>query len=192
MQNKDEEIRKRDIELVARALKDANKFGDIVQYYEAPLGRYIRRLGCRENEDINDLLQNIFIKVYINLNDYDSSLKFSSWIYRVAHNETVSFFRKRNIRPSLITTEEGLNLLESIADTTDFLNTLNEKINADILSKALLKIEGKYRDVLVLHFFEEKDYGEISDILKIPIGTVGTFINRGKKRLRDAVFIKNT
>ncbi len=190
MQKQNDKIKDRDIELVEKTLKNADNFADIIQSYQLPLSRYIKRLGCRENDDINDLLQEIFIKVYINLNEYDSSLKFSSWIYRIAHNETISFFRKKSVRPSFVTTQEGQNLIENIADATDFVKSLNEKLNADILGKALLEIEQKYRDVLVLHFLEEKNYIEISDILKLPIGTVGTLINRGKKRLKNILFNK--
>lgn len=181
----------RDAELVRRTLKNADDFIEIVRCYQSPIRRYVIRLGCRDSNDADDLLQDIFLKVYINLNDYDSDLPFSSWLYRIAHNETISFFRKKNVRPVPVATEEDARLFENISDGTDFTESLDEKINANIIRGALAELEEQYRDVLVLKFLEEKSYTEISDILKIPMGTVGTLIHRGKKQLSDMLASKN-
>jgi RNA polymerase sigma-70 factor (ECF subfamily) len=58
-------------------------------------------------------------------------------------------------------------------------------LNAEQLSRAMKKLEAKYRDVIVLRYFEEREYAEISDILRIPTGTVATLLSRAKKRLRE-------
>ncbi len=181
----------RDAELVSRTLKNTDDFIEIVRCYQAPIRRYVIRLGCRDSNDADDLLQDIFLKVYINLNEYDAVLAFSSWLYRIAHNETISFFRKKNVRPMPVTTEEELQLFENISDGIDFTKSLNSKINASLLHSALAELEEQYSDVLILKFLEEKSYAEISDILKIPMGTVATLINRGKKKLKDALVSKN-
>ena len=81
---------KTDQELVSDTLSDKHAFSAIVKKYEEPMRRYIKRLGCKDENEVDDVLQEIFIKVFINLNDYDPSLQFSSWIYRIAHNETIS------------------------------------------------------------------------------------------------------
>ncbi len=99
LQNKTD---KTDQEFVKVALKDRHAFSEIVHRYEAAIRRYVKRLGCKNENDVDDVLQEIFIKVFINLNDYDPNLKFSSWLYRIAHNETISFFRKRNVQPKRI------------------------------------------------------------------------------------------
>ena len=151
----------------------------------------LKKSAIRNSNDADDLLQDIFLKVYINLNDYDADLPFSSWLYRIAHNETVSFFRKKNVRPVSIASEEANRLFENISDGIDFTESVNAKINADLLRKALLELEKQYRDVLILKFLEEKSYNEIADILTIPIGTVGTLISRGKKQLKDILMQKN-
>ncbi len=182
---------KSDQELIIDAKKNKDDFVHIIRRYESPIRRYIMRLGCRDYHDINDLLQNIFIKVYANINEYDPDLKFSSWLYRIAHNETISFYRKKNIRPMPVATEEEVYLFENIIDETDFTEFIDTKINADILHAALDELEEQYRDVLVLRFFEEKSYAEISDILKIPEGTVATLLNRGKKRMNEILKVKN-
>ena len=190
MQNT-EQSKIRDAELVRRTLKNPNDFVEIIQHYQLPIRRYVNRLGCRDSNDADDLLQEIFLKVYINLNDYDSELKFSSWIYRIAHNETVSSFRKKNVRPMPVSTEEETYLFENIPDEANFIESLDIEINRNILHRALAELDEQYRDVLVLRFFEEKSYTEISDILKIPEGTVGTLLNRGKKRLNEILGSKD-
>ena len=174
--------------VVAMALKDKSFFSEIVTRYEEKLSRYIERLGVRNAEDRQDVLQEIFIKVYRNLNGFDTSLKFSSWIYRIAHNEAISWFRKRNVRPEGHLVAESEDMLYLIAAKEDGAEVLFDKrINAAVLNQALSAISAKYRDPLILRFFEHKEYEEISDILKIPIGSVGTLIHRGKQQLKALI-----
>ena len=181
---------KTDQALVRDTLRNPDAFGGLVERYEKMLRRYVTRLGCRNPEDAEDVLQNIFLKIYVNLNEYDERLKFSSWAYRLAHNETVSFFRKKKIRPSSVETEEELVLFDTISDTVDILESLNEKMDAECVRAALEGMDEQYRDVLILKYLEEKSYDEISDILKIPAGTVATRISRGKKKLRERMISK--
>jgi RNA polymerase sigma-70 factor (ECF subfamily) len=177
-----------DEELVKMTLVDKSSFGDLVDRYEAKLQRYIARLGVRNNEDQQDVLQDIFLKVYRNLNAFDTSMQFSSWIYRISHNEAVSWYRKRNVRPEghlIGDSEEMISFLSTKDETADV--TFDKTVNAKFVNEALQNIDDKYRQVLILRFFEHKEYEEISDILKIPIGSVGTLIHRGKKQLANAL-----
>ena len=87
-------VEKTDAELVELALENQAYFSDIVYRYQTKLTYYIRRLSNFPDEEIEDILQDVFIKVYKNLNDFDQSLKFSSWIYRITHNEVISKYRK--------------------------------------------------------------------------------------------------
>ena len=177
-----------DEEIVSMALKEKAFFGHIVSRYEEKLGRYIQRLGIRNAEDQEDVLQEIFIKVYKNLNGFDTSLSFSSWIYRVAHNEAISWYRKTNARPEGHLVDAAEEIFPLIATKEDGAETLFDKdLNAEVLNKALNELEERYRSPLVLRFFEHKEYEEISDILKIPIGSVGTLIHRGKNQLRQII-----
>ncbi len=173
-----------DQELVAAALLRPEAFSDIIAKYNAPLGRYLRRLGCKDPDDQADVLQNTFIKTYVNLNDFDRKLKFSSWIYRIAHNETVSFLRKNKHHEVLLSDEEELIMRERLADdTADVEREVDTKFENERLNAAINALDPKYRDVLILKFLEEKSYEEISDILRTPPGTVATLIHRAKKRL---------
>lgn len=179
-----EKDKPRDAELVQNALKDRQAFAAIVRVYEAPLRRYVARLGITTQEDADDVLQEAFIKIYVNLNDFDTSLSLSAWMYRIVHNEVVSHFRKQNIRPKVVDTEEELVLFEHLLDDTDIPAELDKKILASIVRKALEALPEQYREVLVLRFLEDKTYDEIADILQIPSGTVATYISRGKKELK--------
>jgi RNA polymerase sigma-70 factor, ECF subfamily len=180
-----------DAEVVAQSLVDRSTFALIVERYEDKLMRYIRRLGVYTYEDRQDILQDIFIKVYKNLNGFDSGLSFSSWIYRIAHNETISWYRKQNVRPEGHLIDDIEELFLYIPDAGKSAEQLlDATINATWLQQALSLLDAKYRDPLILRFFEDKEYDEISDILKIPIGTVGTLISRGKTKLHQ-ILTKN-
>ena len=181
-----------DQELVSATLKDRHSFALIIDRYQAPLKRYILRLGCADKNDVEDVLQETFLKCYVNLNSYDSDLKFSSWLYRIAHNETINFFRKRKSRPKPVTQEESLEIFEKIAEENNFFDDLLKESDAKERYNALNHLEEKCRSTIVLRYFEGKNYSEISDILKIPEGTVATNINRGKKKLNEMLLSKRT
>ena len=168
--------------LIPLIVADQAVFAVLVERYEAKLKRYIYRIANVNKEDCEDLLQEIFIKVYKNLNGFDTSLSFSSWIYRIAHNHVRSHYRKLQARPK--TSEIDDTIIENIPGNLDLELAFDKELSKDILLKALSKLDEKYRNVLVLKFLEEKDYNEIADIIQKPKGTVGTLINRAKKKLK--------
>ena len=173
-----------DAEVVKMTLRDPNQYGLLVERYETKLKRYILRLGVRVHDDQLDVLQEIFIKAYRNLNSFDTSLSFSSWIYRIAHNEAISFYRKKKVRPEghlVADSDEVLSFISSSIKGPDV--QFDQNLNAQQVNEALKMLDVKYRQPLILRFFEHKEYDEISDILQIPIGSVGTLIHRGKKQL---------
>lgn len=177
-----------DEELVKKTLEDKDFFGELVDRYQAKLTRYVARLGIRDPDDQLDVLQEIFLKTYRNINGFDSSLKFSSWIYRIAHNEAISWYRKKNVRPEghlIGDSEEIISFLSGKEETADV--SFDKMVNAKEVNEALLLIDEKYREAIILRFFEHKEYDEISDILKIPVGSVGTLLHRGKKQLAAAL-----
>lgn len=177
-----------DAELVRMTLIDKRHFGELVDRYESKLQRYIARLGVRDAEDQLDVLQEIFLKTYRNLNAFDPALQFSSWIYRIAHNEAISWYRKQNVRPEghlIADSEELLSFVSSKDESVDV--QFDKEINAQVLSEALSTIDEKYREVIILRYFEHKEYEEISDILQLPVGSVGTLLHRGKKQLAAAL-----
>lgn len=175
-----------DEELVTLCISNKEHLSCVIERYERPLARYIRRLTALSPDDVTDILQEIFIKVYINLNSFDTNLKFSSWIYRIAHNVVISHHRKLSARPEGNLIDVDDTVLASIAAETNLVAESDTRILKKHLNEALSRLPLKYREVLILRFFDERDYEEMSDILKKPIGTIATLLNRAKKKLREA------
>lgn len=146
----------------------------------------MRRLINIPDIDIEDLVQEVFIKAYQNLNDFDQSLKFSSWIYRIAHNETISHYRKhkREIEYASIDPEK---LLDRLVSDFKHQEKVDRKILTDQIRTVIDSLPEKYRDVLILKYYEDKDYNEISNILKCPMGTVATLMNRAKDKFKKSL-----
>ena len=177
-----------DEQIVRRTLANKDEFALLIERYEAKLGRYLQRLGLASPEDREDVLQNAFIKAYKNLNSFDPDLSFSSWMYRIAHNEAMSFFRSRQARPQVTLSEDSESLLTELRDDSADTAALTDlRLSSAELAKAFATLEPKYRDVLTLRFFEERSYTDMSDILQVPVGTVSTLIHRAKKALRSAL-----
>lgn len=169
--------------LVNMSLQDPDNFAVLVRRYEAKLLRYIKRSTSVSPEEAEDLLQEIFIKVYQHLNDFDPDLRFSSWIYRIAHNHIISAHRKKIARPQTINPDE--DEFAKIASDVNIARDVEKMELNNLVRKVLDKLDPKYKEVLVLQFIEEKSYQEISDILKKPLGTIATLINRAKRRFAD-------
>jgi len=173
---------KTDVELVGMSLEDSDHFLCLSKRYEDKLLRYIIRISKFSREDAEDVLQDVFIKTYFNLNGFDTELQFSSWIYRIAHNEAVSAIRKKVVRPFISLEVEDL---VKFGDSFDMTKEMDNALDRKMIDEALSKLDEKYRDVLVLRFLDEKDYIEIADILKKPVSTVGNLILRGKKLFKE-------
>jgi RNA polymerase sigma-70 factor (ECF subfamily) len=175
-----------DNELVALTLKRAEDFACLIGRYENQLLAYIRRISSLNQEDAEDILQEVFIKVFYNLNDFDTNLKFSSWIYRITHNETMSELRKRQARPMTSLTEDEW---QNLASQNDLLREINGHYDQTAIEKSFRRLDEKYQEVFLLRFVEGRDYREISDILRQPVNTIGTLIARARKKFKEE-FIK--
>lgn len=173
--------------LVARALRDPNAYGAIVLRFEVVLKRYVRRLLGRHAQSAEDVLQDAFLKAYVNLNDYDPSRPLAPWLYRIAHNEAVSFLRKHGAQPRIIDGQDGRIILERLRDETAADATARFDFAESGIHDALAGLDPRYRDILVLRYLEDKSYDEISDILEMPPGTVATRIRRGLERLKSSL-----
>lgn len=155
-------------------------FGELINRYEAPLTRYIFRISSLSSECAEEILQDVFLKCWKNLRAFKPDVKFSSWIYRITHNETISLFRKWKSRGADKSVELNDELF--IPDqASDFSKTFDQELSSHQVREVLTHMNTKYREVLVLRFFEDKSYDEISDILHRPPGTIATLISRAKK-----------
>jgi RNA polymerase sigma-70 factor (ECF subfamily) len=177
---------KTDSQLVMLSLKNQDYYYCLMKRYEQPLMNYIRKLSGLNQADVEDTLQEVFILAYQNLNDYNDDFKFTSWIYRIAHNHTISLFRKRNKSKQDVSWDEK-DLEQLVQSDFDLEQNLLQQNDYHNLLQSIDSLPLKYKEVLLLKFIEGKDYQQISDILKKPIGTIGTLINRAKKKLLQEI-----
>lgn len=174
-----------DEEIVNLTLKNQDNFTYLINRYQDKLFNYIRRITNIRDEDAQDLLQDIFLKIYLNLNDFDNSLKFSSWVYAISRNQVISNHRKLQVRV------EGHSVPLEDDSAKKIISGFNieKEIDSNYLKNNVFKVldalDEKYRDILILKFIEEKNYQEISDIIKKPVGTVGSMMNKAKKMFKD-------
>jgi len=161
-------------------------FAVIIEKYQGKLFAYLYRL-IGNREEAEDLLQNVFIKAFENMQSYDVERKFSSWIYRIAHNEAVNHIKRKSLKrfiswEDITSTKDKLTSNKS-EDGADNLWLRKEAI--DEVDEAINKLPIKYKQVLILRYYSEKSYEEISEILQKPVNTVGTLINRAKKKMAE-------
>jgi len=170
-----------DEEIALLTLENQDYFLLIINRYKVKLFNFIKRITNASPEDAEDLLQEIFMKIYLNLNDFDRDLKFSSWTYAIARNQVISNHRKLQARAEGHSAFLEEANLENLMSDFDIRKSIDMKFVRENILKVLDKLDRKYREILVLKFLEEKNYKEISDITKRPIGTVGSLMNKAKK-----------
>lgn len=160
---------------------DKEKFGVLMERYSTKLFRYGRKF-ISGDDNIEDVVQDVFIKTYKNIKSFDTSQKFSPWIYRIAHNTYINAIKKNSLNPMYLFDFDTLISHTVVEDP--IVREREQKEMKEIVDKGLSQIEPKYREILVLYYIEELSYKEISDILHIPIGTVGVRIMRAKEILK--------
>jgi len=159
---------------------DTEAFGELVQRYEDKLKRYgYRFLSSREH--IEDIVQNVFLSAYVNFRSFDPERRFSPWIYRIAHNAFVNALKRREREPLPFFDPDVLFPHPVAAQRPD--RDLEMKQWREVLDMLVEKLDAKYREPIVLFYFQELDYNEISEILRLPVSTVGVRISRGRQKL---------
>jgi len=156
--------------------------------YEKSLFIYMFHL-VRNKDEVEDLLQNVFTKTYKNLHRFDLERKFSSWIYRISHNEAVNFIKRKSKR-RLVSWEEittSKDKLVTSVEADDSADIFMHKEIAKEMDDALDMLPAKYKKILLLRYFNEYSYQKIGEILDKPVNTVGTLINRAKRKLVEVI-----
>ena len=155
---------------------DRDLYAVLMDRYTGKLLRYASNL-VHDEDKASHVVQDAFIKGYINLRGFNSKKNFSSWIYRIVHNEAMNVVKKYQKEVPLLDDFE----FESEEDLTkDF----EQKETAVHVEKCLNSLPIIYSEPLSLFYLEEKSYEEISSIVKIPMGTVATRISRAKKLMK--------
>jgi RNA polymerase sigma-70 factor (ECF subfamily) len=133
----------------------------------------------------------VFIKAYINIHRFDAGQRFSLWIYRIAHNEMVNHVKKKKSLPfSWFEPDVLVPFLQSSTEETTLLES-DRAYEKERIEKILDKIPITHREILTLYFYEELSYKEISDVLHIPVATVGVRLTRAKKQVEQLLQTPN-
>ncbi|MDO8489863.1 MAG: RNA polymerase sigma factor [bacterium] len=161
----------------------------LVDRYEEKMTRYARRFFSN-GEDVKDQVQEVFIKAYVHMKSFNTNRRFSPWLYRVAHNEFMNVLKKKK-RDPLLFFDFDLFFPHPFASQTADGELHNRELSQE-MEDSLGILDAKYRDPLILYYYEDMDYRAIADILQIPISTVGVRMQRAKMQLKKIIASKNT
>lgn len=181
-----EAIVKKRIKQVIKGDQDA--FGEIVEIYKNSVYQLcFRMLGNRHEAE--DMAQEAFIRAFVNIKSFNQSLKFSTWLFRIATNLCIDRIRKKKPDHYLdaeVAGIEGLTMYSQIPSDTPLPEKELESLELkEAVQKEILKLPDKYRSAIVLKYIEGLSLNEISEILDLPLGTVKTRIHRGREALRQ-------
>ena len=171
-------------EEIAHRVQEGNTedFGMLMDRYVHKLSRYGRKF-LSNDDHIEDMVQEIFIKAYEHIQSFDSNQKFSPWIYRIAHNTYANELRRKSRIP--VSFFDFDVLVSYAVDTNTPEHEQERQEMKKIVDQGLEQLPSRYREIVILYYIDDFGYKEISDILHIPIGTVGVRLRRAKESLKE-------
>ena len=182
-----------DHDLVVRAQKGSEKaYRELLGRYQRPVFSLIYRM-IRDREQSEDLAQETFVRVFNNIGRYDPAYKFSSWIFKIATNLTIDWMRKKEPVTVSIDGSRYAVTQDEIEASTITVESKDEnpeellvarELGAEI-EQAIGKLRPEYRQAILLRHIEDRAYEEIAQIMALPLGTVKTYIHRGRKELQE-------
>jgi RNA polymerase sigma-70 factor (ECF subfamily) len=176
-----------DRELVAIAVNGIDgSFEELVRRYQRPIAAYVYRM-VGNYESALDLTQEIFIKVYNSLRRYRAEFKFSTWIYKIAHNAAVDHLRRNSTREqSLVVGPEGDTFdlpIESARLTPEQESERRERRNE--IESVVRALPANYRELIILRHSQDLSYEEIVEVTGLPLGTVKNRLFRAREMMRQ-------
>lgn len=155
-------------------------FGEVVRLYSETLYRQIRRMVPR-HEDADDLLQNTFIKAWHSLENFRYDAKLSTWLYKIAINEAVSFLERERRRQNVSIDDQQQQLVNQIE--------ADEHIDGDSLAlqlrEAVARLPEKQRLVFNMKYYDDMKYEQISEILGTSVGALKTSYHLAVKKIEQ-------
>ena len=155
-------------------------FGKIVRHYSEQLYWQIRRMGL-SHDDTNDLLQNTFIKAWSNLEYFRGDARLSTWLYRIALNETLNFLNKQRALNQLSLDDAEAATLNKLESDPYFDGTHTQLL----FEQAIQTLPEKQRIVFNLKYFQEMKYEDMSDILSTSIGALKASYHHAVKKIEE-------
>jgi RNA polymerase sigma-70 factor (ECF subfamily) len=176
-----------DTQLVERALAGSQEaYREIVERYQRPIYSLVVRM-VRDPSTAEDLAQDVFCKAFRALSSFDRTRKFSSWLFKIAHNSAIDQLRKKRVATVSLESEdpETDDPLRRVADpNAEDPEEYSRRQELGVAIEASLGgLREEYREILVLRFEQEKSYEEISEITGLALGTVKTHLHRARRAL---------
>lgn len=184
-----------DHELVTRAQLGSEKaYRELLDRYQRPVFSIIFRM-IRDREQAEDLAQETFVRVFNHIGRYDPRYKFSSWIFKIATNLTIDWIRRKELktvsidgsRNAVTSDEMEASAITIVSDDENPEELLEAKELGEEIEQAIGKLRPEYRAAILLRHVEGREYQEIAEIMALPLGTVKTYIHRGRNELRDTL-----
>ena len=178
-----------DTELVVRALAGREDgFEELVRRYQRPIVAYVYRM-VGDYDAALDLAQEVFIKVYNSLGRYRPEFKFSTWIYRIAHNAAIDHLRRQGASRTEemeVAGEGGSTFEKPLASKslTPEQETERGERRAEI-EEVVAQLSSAYRELIVLSHSHDLSYDEIAEVTGLPLGTVKNRIFRAREAMRE-------
>ncbi|MBL7977185.1 MAG: sigma-70 family RNA polymerase sigma factor [Bacteroidetes Order II. Incertae sedis bacterium] len=161
-------------------------FQRLMNKYREPIWHHIRKM-IRNDEEVDDLVQEAFIKAFSSLGSYSTQFAFSTWLYKIATNHTIDFLRKRRLKTISIDKPVQTKDGEMELEIPDVEYRPDRHIVEDqrnrLIEEAIAKLPEKYHRVIVMRHQQEMSYEEIADQLSLPLGTVKAHIFRAREML---------
>ena len=175
-----------DGELVRTAVSGREAaFEELVRRYQRPIASYVYRM-VGDYDSALDLTQEVFIKVYNSLSRYRSEFKFSTWIYKIAHNTAIDHLRRHTVRDQIITVGDGPRseiAIESRRLTPEQESEREERRSE--IESVVQSLPAAYRELIVLRHSHDLSYDEIAEVTGLPLGTVKNRLFRAREAMRD-------
>ncbi len=155
-----------------------NAFAKLVSEYSERIYWQIRKMVL-SHDDANDILQDVFIKAWLNIDNFRGEAKLSTWLYRIAINESITFINKKKAQNNISMDDDDSFLLNTIEGDEFFDGNKAQKI----LQQAVLTLPDKQRLVFQMKYFQEMKYDEMSDILGTSVGALKASYHHAVKKI---------